>query len=551
MNVYPPTLPSIQTAVMGAQGGFNPTWYKYLSDLRDRLTSFPPLDLKQNFGARMDGSDDTGPYQNAINYLVQNGGGVLSIPNGMLSTQSITVPSTAPPIYIYGQGTSTVHVRRGGLPAGKGLLDLFDSNLTLSNMVLDGATMTPVGMQYNKDFPGVSGASDPYSASLTTNSTVWVHGGASNLSFEFIRFQHAGGYSLLLDATQSVVSDVHLDRCQFFNNRPTLFGTTPGQLVYGSWNGGIFAKGDGRTANSGVVRGLLVSRCHFERNTGNCLWSHNWGLNALNEDFRFTDNYFLDCGLDGILCGVATSGVVKGNVFRRIGYTTINDTSRSVPRWLQGLNATGLDSSGLVLNIIYVDNSFLNVNGGCIDLDSHGQSVIGNNVMRISTPDDPAYDEDQVAISGAGNAGSTSYGINLSNTSNTALGAANMKIGNNEIANMKEGAIRLYAARRVNVRGNGIVAPADSAIAPITMGPIGAGPNQRCYDNKIVGNDIDYNPATGAPCIVEDDTYSQFLSSEVNTVCANVPITPQGTLATEFQKSPHSGSPTYSEQVWF
>lgn len=558
MNLNPPVIPQYETPAcepitpdnMG-HVRFDVDWYHFLQNMRASMLSFPPMDLQRNFGARMDGSDDTGPYQDAINYLVTNGGGTLTIPAGIVSTFAITVPANAPPIFVVGQGEATMHKRRGTLPAGKGLLDVSASNFFLSNLVMDGGTLTPTGMQYNKDFLGFGGGNDPYASSLTNNTSLWLHGGASNLNLQFVKFQHAAGYSVLLDATQKTITDVHIERCRLFNNRPTLFGTTPGQLIYGSWNGGILAKGSGTTVGSSMVKGLLVSRCHFERCTGNGLWSHANGLLQLHEDFRFSDNYFLDMGLDGILCGVVTSGVVKGNVFRRIGYTTLNDDARSVPRWLLGLNATALDSSGLVLNVIYVSNSFLNCNGGSIDLDSHGQSVIGSNCARISLPGDPDYDEDQVAISGLNNNGSTSYAINLSNTSQNPLGASDINITGNELLNMPSGALRLYAARRVNARANGIVAPATSIVAPVSMGPIGPGPGQRCFNNKVVGNDIDYNPASGAPCVVEDDTYSQFLGTEVNTVCANGPITPNGTLATEFQKSPHSASVHYSEQVWF
>lgn len=558
MNLNPPVMPSYSTPVCEpitpanmAQVKFDPDWYHFLQLMREAMISFPPLDLQRDFGARMDGSDDTGPYQTAINTLVSRGGGTLTIPAGTLSTFSVGVPANAPPIFVAGQGDATIHKRRGSLSPGKGLLDILASNFFLSNLVMDGATTAPTGLQYNKDFMGIGGLNDPYAASLTNNTTLWLHGGASNLNLQFVKFQHAAGYSVLLDATQNTIRDIHIERCRLFNNRPTLFGTTPGQLIYGSWNGGIFAKGDGRTVGSGAVKGLLVSRCHFERNTGNCTWSHQWGLNELHEDFRIDTCFFEDCGLDGVLMGVVSGGHVKGCVFTRIGYTTVDDTSRSVPRWLSGLNATALDSSGIVKGVPYQGNTFRSVNGGCLDLDGHGESSISGNVCRIPYPDEPEYLIDQIAITGLNNNGSDGYGLNMSNTSQVAEGASDVVIVANEFTNLNAGAIRMYAARRVRCRSNGIEAPPNSIVAPITMGPIGPGPNQRCYDNRVSGNDIDYNPPSGAPAIVEDDTYSQFLGTEVNTVCGNTPITPSGTLATEFQKSIHSGSVHYSEQVWF
>ena len=537
LNLRPP----IQDAVVTASNFLLTTvWQNFFTNLNRTivdLATFNPDD----YGATGNGiSDDTKAIQAAINAVIAAGGGILQFDGGTFSMTSVSTPASTVPIFIQGQGAATILLRRSTLTAGIGMLDIRGSNVSVQNLTFDGNTLTPVGLQYGVDFNGIGG-NDPMAASLTTNTSVWIHGGTSNLSFYLVRFQHAGGYSILADATLASIDDIHIERCQFFNNRPTLFGTAPSQLIYGSWNGGIFLKGDGRTIGSGSVTNVLVSFCHFSRNTGNCLWSHSYGFAQFNEDFRFIGNYFQDCGLDGILCGAVSGGVVDSNVFRRIGYICSSDTSPAIPRWLNDLNATGIDSSGIVKGVPYTNNSFLSVNGGCMDLDGHGDSVIANNVCRIPYPTEPEYAEDSIAISGPLDSGSFGYGVNMGNTSQTPFGGVNVNINGNSFINLPGGALRMYSARYCSARDNLIVSPDAPMVPPISFGPVGPGAYQRCYNLKISGNTIYYSPSMSAPAVYEDDTYSAFLSTEQNFVYDNFPIGTTG-LAFEFQKSTHSGS---------
>lgn len=309
--------------------------------------------------------------------------------------------------------------------------------------------------------------------------------------------------------------------------------------------------GDGRTSAQQVVSDLLVAQCRFSRNTGNCFWSALYGLNALHSQFRITDNDFIDCGLDGIEIGGVTGGIVQGNTLRRIGYTTLTDTDQSVPRWLPNLNATAIDSSGLVINVPYVGNSILNSNGGGIDTDSHGQSSISTNVIRVSAPGDPEYIEDQIAICGPTNSGAEGYGINTNNSGNGTLGGANITIVGNQLVNLSAGAIRLFAARDCLVEGNNIIAPNTPVGPPISIGPVGTGPNQRATRNKICHNRFYYNPGSAAPCVFEDGTITPFVSTDVNDCFGNCRVYPVGTAAIEFEPNASSGSPTYAQTVWF
>jgi hypothetical protein len=340
------------------------------------------------------------------------------------------------------------------------------------------------------------------------------------------------------------------------NNRPTLFGLAAGQLIYGSWNGGILAKSDGRTAlgaQSGIVSGLLVQGCFFERNNGNCLFSHGYGFNRFNTQFRYIGNYFSTCGLDAILVDVVSGGSVEGNVMRRIGYTTLSDSSPFVPRWLPGLNATGLDS-GVVKGVNYIGNSFLSVNGGFIDLDSHSLGSVSSNICRVPYPDEPEYIQDLIAQTGPTNSGNASYGLNLAVNYDLAEGGEYINIIGNTLLNLPSGCMRLYASRYCNVTGNIMQQPTGGGYAPIQLGPNGANAYNRCYGNNITGNQFIYSAATALPCVLEDDSLSggnPMTAGEANTVCNNNPIQPSGTSAIEFQKAAGSGSVVYSEQVWF
>lgn len=541
-------------AASGIQGArdaatFSKSWYDFFNGVRNSLLAQNALDVTK-FGARLNGDDDTFALQAAINAAVAQGGGIITVPNGTLSINSAFTPVGIAPIAIVGQGASTIIKRRGNLNAGQGLIDVSGSNFSIADLVIDGATITPRGLQYGVDFNGVGG-SDPMADSLTRNTSVWVHGNTSMHNFNRVQFQHAGGYSILLDAMQGDIEDIDILNCWLVNNRPTLFGTTPGQLIYGSWNGGIFAKGDGRTLLSGVVKNLAVRGCRFKRNSGNSCWQHLFGLVRLHSNFSATDNFLEDCGLDGIEVGGMSGGVVAQNIFHRVGYVTTSDTDQPIPRWLPNAQATALDSSGLVKGVNYLSNSFISCNGGAIDTDSHGQSVIAGNLVKIPYPDEDEYVQDSIAISGISNSGSTSYGLQFNNSGQIPEGASDVDINANTFINLRNGAARLYATRRIFFTKNLIIAPSDSIFPPVGMGPVGSGPNQRCKDNTISGNKIDYSPGVAAPAIFEDDTFSAFDPSESNAVFANNPITPSGTLATEFQKSPTSGSVVFAPTVWF
>lgn len=531
-----------------ATGKATPQFDRNLRDLQTIIGQLAGQNVLY-YGARGDGrTDNTSAFQTAISTIAGQGGGILYVPAGTYRINSIFLPAGNTPISIVGQGSSTILMRLNNLAVGQGLIDVSGSFVTLSNLTIDGNVLVSAGLQYSADFSTVMGPNDPMAPVLTENTSVWLHGPAGHFNMDRVTVQHTGGYAVLVDCFTQSIFDVNITNCYFMNNRPHLFGTTPGLLIYGSWTGGIYVNGDGRTAGSAICKAIQVTTCHFHRNTGNCIWSHVWGLNQLHQAFQFQDNEFLDCGLDGIEPGGVTGVVVTGNLFRRIGYICTDDTSQGIPRWLAGAQATALDSSGLVINANYCDNNFLDINGGALDLDGHGQSAVVGNVVRVAAVGDPEYVEDQIAICGPTNTGAEGYGVNIGDTNNTSLGASNITIAGNTFINLSAGAIRMYGTRDSLVEGNNIISPTVPAVPPVSIGPIGTGPNQRATGNVVTKNRFTYAPGSAAPCVFEDPNLTAFLPTDINYVFGNLPIVGNGN-AFEFQSDPSSGSGTTATAV--
>ena len=492
------------------------------------------------YGADPSGSSDSSPAINAaVSAVVSAGvGGQVYIPAGVYKiSQPIIFPASLPPTSFFGDGEGTLFLRGADMPANQGMFDIQGcSGLEFEQISVDGQVLTPSGITYS----AVGG--NPMLSDLTANTSFWIHGGSQRIRFRDVAVRHTGGYAILIQCSEGLIQDVRILDSIFENNRPHLFGTSSSDLMYGSWNGGIYVDGDGRfPVDHKVLRGFIVRNCGFRRNTGNCLWSHLYGLNELHTDFQFSENRFLDCGLDGILVGGVSGGAVNDNVFRRVGYVTLNDNDASSPKWLPGLNATALDSSGIVKGVSYRGNSFCSINGGSMDLDGHGHSAITGNIFRQPQPSEPEYAEDLIAQTGPPGVGPAAYGVNVNNSNDVEDGANNIEFSGNQFIKLPGGALRLYAARNCQAIGNNIDTPDQPQAPPILLGNTGNGDNRRAHDNVITGNRIRYNPPSAAPCVYEDAGGFPFLGSDVNRVFGNT-LWPSGTPAAEFQKDPNSGS---------
>ena len=478
-----------------------------------------------DFGAIADGSTDcTTAFNNAFAVATGTPGGkkvlIPAAPTGQYYkiNSKITIDNSSGlgPIMVVGEGEGSLIKRGGTIATGSGLFDIKGTNIHFRNFKVDGAVTSPTGYIYS-DF-----SSDPMNTLLTVNTSFWVHGPSSNVTWGDVTIMHTGGYSILLSAANASnqydtnsydISDIKIINCNFLNNRPNLFGTSSGDKNYGSWTGGIFANTYGIQSGSNylsTVQGLLVQGCYFSGNYGNCVWSHLYGFDQLFFDFRVLGCTFIDCGLDGTNFGGVSGGCVIGNRFRRIGYSPgntsadVSATNYGVPKWLTNANAVAIDTSGLVKNVTYANNTMISVNGGDIDADGFGDGAITGNVGFTPRSTDIEYAEDHISISGPAADGVTwSYGCQPSNSSNTSIGGENIQITGNTFINKYGGAIRLSSTRSGLVSSNNIYHPAVAGYAPIIMLCIGSGAYQRTYNTTVINNCIFWNPSTSSSCIQE------------------------------------------------
>jgi hypothetical protein len=490
-------------------------------DLEDKLGETPSV---LDWGAVGNGvTNDYAAFQAAIDATSATGR-ALRIPANyvFLVNSSLSLPANT---VLVGDGPKSVIKRGATLATGNGLLDIVGSNVRLANFLIEGAVTTSVGLLYS-DF-----SFDPVADLLTTNSSIWVHGPCSGLALDGVTIQHSGGYALFLDARTGRVSDVWVTRCNLVNNRPHLFGTSSGDRNYGSWTGGIFARGDG--ANYGVDN-VVISDCSFRRGTGNQVWQHLPAFGRLHTNWRVNACHFEDIGRDAVLYGGLINGVVDGCTIRRIGYISGADSGATTPRYLANNWAVGIDTSGITVNCAYTNNVLTSCYGGCFDLDGFSQGVVAGNVCRTPEAGEIDYAEDSISSWSV-----PSYGVNLGDTSNNAGGRGVLVVGN-RFKNLGAGAIRLYAWQDGYCTGNLVDHPAAAPIAPLTFGPGGAGGNQGCGNNVITGNTFLYAPSAAVACIQEDATLASFGGTK-NHVFGNVVM---GANAFEFLKSSTSTSIT-------
>ncbi len=505
-----------------------------------------------DFGAAGDGvTDDAPAFARFIDALQTRAAGVeLYLPGGyqFLLKSSVTIPAGVPSFSIAGDGVSSVILRGANLAAGTGLFDVYASDILLADFLIDGQVLTPTKLQYNVGFTGV-GPNDPLAASLTTNSSIWIHDAVSGFRMDGLTIQHTGGYAVLVNAVNNDILDIDIRHCWFVNNRPFLFGTTLGQLDYGSWGGGVMLHGDGRVGAPWMVRGLNFRENHFRRCTGNGFWTHLYGNSSFHERIVAVENDGLDMGLDFIQYGGVMGGAISNNVARRVGYICLDDASPSVPKYLNGLFASGIDHSYLCISVDVVGNTLISCNGDYINLDGFGYGNICANTCRTPWPTDPEYVEDLIATSGWGGSGSPGgpnfcHGILLSNSFDTPQAGLMVCIVGNTLINCGAGAIGLFASRQCVARSNNIWHAADAPEAPIILGTIGTSANQRTYDTMVHDNFITYDPTTAQPAIYEHAYAGAFDPTDQNHIFGNVLINPVHGASFEFQADAGAASTT-------
>ena len=517
-GIYYPNIP----------GGSRRTWDKHGErvSLLDYMAVYPDPSTALNAAIAaalaLTGTSSRGVMQG---YSIQIPAGTYILTTPIIITNKLGSATSFGNLTIYGEGQNTVLLRGADMPTGYGLFTISAPNITFRNLVVDGNVTESVGLLYS------AFGDDPMNALLVKNTSFWVQGPASNITFDHVTVQHTGGYAILLDTTTTgakagpgPITNILIEGCLFQNNRPHLFGISSGDLSYGSWTGGIHYQGDGYL---NAVTGMTITGCVFQRNTGNQVWGHLYNFDALHANIVVTSCTFMDIGLDGVETGGVVGGSVDSNMFRRIGYICSDDTSASVPKFLVNAPATAIDTAGMAVGVNYTGNTIISANNGYINLDGFQAGTVANNMCRTPRSTDPEYGPDQIAT--VGWAGSVSaggpcfdYGIQSNSTweNNGALG---ISITGNSFINIAGGPLQLYAAQNCHVTGNRISCPPVMNKEPIALGGVVNGFSNviQCTNNVVTGNFIDWSPPTPQPIVVEDEILTPYLSSDVNYVYNN------------------------------
>ncbi len=372
-------------------------------------------------------------------------------------------------VIIYGDGFGTEFLRTANMPSSMGMFDVTASGVSIQTCQINGAVTTPVGLQYltappngfNVASPETGFNTDyPLASTLTANTSVWVHGGSNNFSLYGVMITQTGGYAVLLDATLTSIQNVLIDGNFFTLNKPNLFGSSSGDLNYGSWTGGVLYCGGTYQAGTGTLSyltGLIVTNNRWFENNGNCIWGYSPQLTVLHDNIVINGNHLQDCGLDAINIG-ASQNVTNGpNTAYRIGY--INGT----PKYLSGYNAVAYDTSGYVRAAKYVGLTAFQVNGFGMSLDGLTDSTVSGNTIVNADPSDYYYTLDDVAAFNAGQ-----QGIQTNNTYDLR-GGKNVSITGNTIRNMAYNALVLFNNRNSIVSGNTIVHLPSAGGVPVEL----------------------------------------------------------------------------------
>jgi hypothetical protein len=439
-----------------------------------------------------------------------------------------------------GAGIATMVKRGFTAGTGSGVVNISSNGATLRDMAFDGDVLTATGIDF-------STVSDPCDSRFLLNTMIWVHGGTKNLVIENITIQHGSGFGIFLDARAGDIENVIIRNSTFVNNRPFLFGPS-GDQSYGSWVGPIFYRNQGNGSNTYSVKNVSIENCTFERNTGNCVWSHSLGFLTVNSNITVTGCTFRNNALDSIEIGNTFNAVVSNNVFHRCGYVAVDDTSDPLPKYQSNRGALAIDCTSNVYGSTFSNNTMISLTGGGFDLDGCYDSVISGNTVIQPMSGDALYTADHISTCGISGGSNAAYGIQTGNTY-AKYGGRNLVITGNTIRNMGTRALSLGNAKDCIVTGNNIWHSGGSTNQPIIVFCVdnsgnngGSAADNRAHGNVIKNNHVEYGSDTPAAsfAIAEVDPVSHpFTSTDANHVFGNH-VT--GSNYGEWYKDGNSGS---------
>jgi hypothetical protein len=492
------------------------------------LASLDGIPTVLQYGCVGDGAtNDTVAFQNAINAvtgtLKPGVPGILRIPGGCTClVGTLSIPSH---LHLIGDGDSSVIKSVGAALAGKGLLDIVAGavDIVFESFFIEGGKVTPSQILYRDAVPA-----GPQGAMFTQNSTFWIHGPASDITFRYLTVNHTDGYLCYGDHSTGVISRVMFDNCHFTHTRSSVMGVT-GDVTYGSWGGGILFFGDGATYN---CVDITVQDCLWQSCTGTCFWTHVAPSTTLfNRNLSFIRNRGVDLGLDFTQVAMVDGYVETGNRVQRLGYVVTDDAgSTRRPSWLNAVESTtsatynivpvAFDTSAEATNAVRSDNEIECANGEGFDFDGLSDyTASGNVVVSAWASTDPVATPSQC---GPGRNGvNWSRGINTSNSNPIVNAGQYGVIEGNKFYGCDGGSLSLYAFRSGKVEGNLIYQDVTSQQCPIVLGNIGPNYYQHSYDNDVTNNAIHWAPPSNSPAIQEQSQGNAFLSTDINRVCLN------------------------------
>ena len=484
---------------------------------------------------------DASNFQTAL--TTASGNFCLYIPTGVtinMGANNVSVPSNT---CLSGDNPANSRIASSGLATPSvGILDIpaNSTNISFSKFSIDGGVTTPVGVLYSTATSG-----GPVQSTLSTGSSIWAHGGTTNVTILDCLINHTGGYAALFDATVGNISGVTIRNTTVQNSRPNLFGTSGGAEFYGSWTGGILFFGPGATYN---FQKIMVDSSTFQNVTGNALWTSNGGASISNIGITFTNNTFVDVGLDAIQVAWTTNYIEYGNKVTRFGYVITSDvgsTRVGGPMWLQGFTPVAFDTYGALENYTRGPNS-ASGNGEMIDCDgcTRGGSIVGNTFDSCFSSLDPLANSGQCGPSVAVGSNYT-RGMTIGNSAGASGPPANITIDGNSFFGLGNGGIVAFPCQYCTITGNTIQQTA-SFDNPIVLGNISTSPSGHSNGNLVTKNTIFWAPGSGSPAVFEDGTSvcaCPFSSSDINYVLGNN-IQPAGGNVFEFQKATPDNSGT-------
>jgi hypothetical protein len=485
-------------------------------------------------------STDASNFNTAISATA--GSACLYIPSGVtvnLTNNSVTVLTNT---CITGDGPLSKIQAAGLSSPGLGVLDIASgqSNIRLNNFLIDGGTTTPVPIAYS-----TATANGPMYSGFTTGSTIWAHGGNTNITLSYVTISHTNGYAVLFDSRTAAISNVLLTHFTDINARPNLFGATTGAANYGSWTGGVLFSIDGTGAV--YTRDITVEHSLWQNVVGNCLWMAHTGTtgpaNGIN--FKFIDNTFIDVGLDAILVSGVDGYTETNNRVQRGGYVVTSDvgaTRVGGPMWLQGFSPVAFDTYFPLHNFVRSNNWAMEC-GGLAALDGAYNGVFSGN-----TVESPWFSDDPLASNStcgpSGNVGTNFVGgVTTANSANASNGPQHIIISGNAFLGVGYSSVALYPCYQCTVTNNNIFQWATTA-NPIVLANISTSSNGHSYQNVVSNNNIYWFPSSSSPAIIENCQpsggscqYPQF-TNDFNFVMNNRVV---GNTF-EFQRNPSNSS---------